>query len=67
MIHFLCIGDGNIHVVIMFDPNSEVEVKEAKKLAGDMVNCALSMGGTCTGEHGIGVGKMDHLVEVSLE
>ena len=52
-------------MVIMFDPNSEMEVKEAKKLAGDMVNCALSMGGTCTGEHGIGVGKMDHLVEVS--
>jgi D-lactate dehydrogenase (cytochrome) len=48
----------------MFDPLIESEVKEAKTLASDMIECALKLGGTCTGEHGIGVGKMDHLIQV---
>lgn len=54
-------GDGNFHALIMFDPASEKEKKEALRLAHFMADQAIMLGGTCTGEHGIGVGKKDHL------
>jgi len=45
----------------VLDPNSEAELAEAKRLADRIVERALAMGGTCTGEHGIGYGKMKYL------
>ncbi|KAJ8438941.1 hypothetical protein Cgig2_012836 [Carnegiea gigantea] len=51
-------GDGNFHTVILFDPNNEEHRKEAERLNQFMVYAALSMEGTCTGEHGVGTGKM---------
>ena len=54
-------GDGNFHVVIMFNPNDKNEIKMAKELANNMAIEAIQLGGTCTGEHGIGMGKIPHL------
>ncbi|XP_022766899.1 D-lactate dehydrogenase [cytochrome], mitochondrial isoform X6 [Durio zibethinus] len=54
-------GDGNFHTVILFDPNQEEHRREAERLNQFMVYTALSMEGTCTGEHGVGTGKMKYL------
>ncbi|KFK25052.1 d-lactate dehydrogenase [Arabis alpina] len=54
-------GDGNFHTCIMFDPNNEEQRREAERLNHFMVHVALSMDGTCTGEHGVGTGKMKYL------
>ncbi|KAJ9184614.1 hypothetical protein P3X46_004324 [Hevea brasiliensis] len=54
-------GDGNFHTVILFDPNQEKQRQEAERLNQFMVHAALSMEGTCTGEHGVGTGKMKYL------
>ncbi|KAJ7548856.1 hypothetical protein O6H91_07G030700 [Diphasiastrum complanatum] len=56
-------GDGNFHTIILLDPQSEEELKEAHRLADEMVKIALAMEGTCTGEHGVGVGKLKFLEE----
>ena len=55
------VGDGNFHAVILFDEASDAERTEALRLSGRMVDRALAMGGTATGEHGIGVGKLDYM------
>lgn len=55
------VGDGNFHVIFVIDPNSPTEMKEAQELNRRLIERALSMDGTCTGEHGIGLGKMDWL------
>lgn len=54
-------GDGNFHTVILFDPDQEEQRKEAERLNHFMVHIALAMEGTCTGEHGVGTGKMKYL------
>ncbi|KAG2640085.1 D-lactate dehydrogenase [cytochrome], mitochondrial-like [Panicum virgatum] len=54
-------GDGNFHTIILFDPSKEDQRKEAERLNHFMVHTALSMEGTCTGEHGVGTGKMKYL------
>ncbi len=54
-------GDGNFHLVYLVDPDDADEVAEAKRLNERMVMRALAMDGTCTGEHGIGYGKLDFL------
>jgi len=54
-------GDGNFHAIILFDPTNKEEVAEALALSNEMVHLSLSMEGTCTGEHGIGIGKMKYL------
>jgi D-lactate dehydrogenase (cytochrome) len=54
-------GDGNFHMVYLVDPSRPEEIDEAKRLADLMVMRALEVGGTCTGEHGIGMGKMAYL------
>jgi len=56
------VGDGNFHLVFMIDPNRPEEVAEASRLNDRMVARALEMEGTCTGEHGVGYGKMNFLV-----
>ncbi len=55
------VGDGNFHLSYVLDPNSEVELAEAKRLSDRLVKRALALGGTCTGEHGVGQGKMKYL------
>ena len=55
------IGDGNFHVVYLIDPQKPQELVEARKLGDRLVEHALALGGTCTGEHGIGLGKLDAL------
>src|SRR6478672_432571 len=57
------VGDGNFHVVFVLDPNRPEEAAEAEALNRRLVKRALEMDGTCTGEHGIGLGKQDWLVE----
>ena len=56
------VGDGNFHVVLLFDPNDPAEIKRAHEVNNRMVSRALAMDGTCTGEHGIGIGKREFLV-----
>ena len=51
-------GDGNFHLLYVLDPDSAAELDEARRLNDRLVARALAMGGTCTGEHGIGTGKM---------
>ncbi|KAK1287928.1 hypothetical protein QJS10_CPB19g01268 [Acorus calamus] len=54
-------GDGNFHTVILFDSKNEDQRREAERLNHFMVHTALEMEGTCTGEHGVGTGKMKYL------
>jgi D-lactate dehydrogenase (cytochrome) len=56
------VGDGNFHLVFVIDPNRPEEVAEAARLNERMVARALAMEGTCTGEHGVGYGKMEFLI-----
>ena len=55
------VGDGNFHCEILVRPDSEADLEEAKEFNERVVNRALAMEGTCTGEHGIGFGKMTSL------
>ncbi|MBI1418565.1 MAG: FAD-binding protein [Limimaricola sp.] len=55
------VGDGNFHAVLLIDPESSAEREAAKALAGRMAERALRLGGTVTGEHGVGMGKLDHM------
>ena len=57
------VGDGNFHVAYLIDPDDDKEIKEASDMHDRLVMRALAMGGTCTGEHGIGYGKIDFLNE----
>jgi D-lactate dehydrogenase (cytochrome) len=54
-------GDGNVHVSIHVDPGDPDEVARSAELVHHVVDDALARGGTCTGEHGIGLGKIDAL------
>jgi D-lactate dehydrogenase (cytochrome) len=56
-------GDGNFHLFILFDSKNPQEYLEAKKINTRLVQRAIAMEGTCTGEHGVGFGKRDYLVE----
>lgn len=51
------VGDGNFHVVFPLEPDNKGELAEAQQLSLQIVDIALEMDGTCTGEHGVGVGK----------
>ena len=55
------VGDGNFHVSFVLDTSKPEEVAEANRLNDRLVARALSMDGTCTGEHGVGYGKIDFL------
>ena len=56
------VGDGNFHMGYLIDPNKPEERVLAEKLNHQLVERALKLGGTCTGEHGIGLHKMDFLL-----
>ena len=55
------VGDGNFHTTIFIDPDDEAMFEKALELDKRMVERAQGMGGTCTGEHGIGLGKLKHM------
>jgi D-lactate dehydrogenase (cytochrome) len=57
------VGDGNFHVAMLIDPARPDEIDEAERLNERIVARALRMGGTCTGEHGIGLHKMGFLLD----
>ena len=56
------VGDGNFHLVILVDTDDEDEMHRAHELNDRLVHRTIALGGTCTGEHGIGCGKMDFLI-----
>jgi D-lactate dehydrogenase (cytochrome) len=56
------VGDGNFHLTLLIDMDDADEVKRAKGLSQRLVERALAMDGTCTGEHGVGQGKMQYLL-----
>jgi D-lactate dehydrogenase (cytochrome) len=55
------VGDGNFHMCILIDPASAAEKAEAARLAGRIAERAIRLGGTCTGEHGVGTGKLAYM------
>ena len=55
------VGDGNFHATIFIDPDDDTMFERALELDRRMVERAQAMGGTCTGEHGIGIGKLKHM------
>ncbi|MEJ5978102.1 FAD-linked oxidase C-terminal domain-containing protein [Novosphingobium sp. PS1R-30] len=57
------VGDGNFHVIFSIDPKAPAELAEVEMLNARLVERALAMDGTCTGEHGIGIGKQEWLAK----
>jgi D-lactate dehydrogenase (cytochrome) len=57
------VGDGNFHLCFVLDPNNPAEFDEAEAINDRLIHRALAMDGTCTGEHGIGLGKRQYLRE----
>ena len=54
-------GDGNFHLIIMLDPDDQAEFEKISRLSERLVERALKFGGTCSGEHGVGFGKLKYL------
>jgi len=54
-------GDGNFHLFVLFDSNNEEHVEKVKELNDRLIKRAILMDGTCTGEHGVGIGKSKYL------
>ena len=67
--HFIVghVGDGNFHMGYLIDPALPAERETAERLSAQMVARALRLGGTCTGEHGIGLHKQDFLLDEAGE
>ena len=61
------VGDGNFHVQMLVDPSDPTDVARAESVNERMVHRAIAMDGTCTGEHGIGLHKLDFLVHEAGE
>jgi D-lactate dehydrogenase (cytochrome) len=57
------VADGNFHTFIITDPEKPEQLEEIREIAHEMALRIIAMGGTCTGEHGVGAGKIDALVE----
>jgi D-lactate dehydrogenase (cytochrome) len=57
------VGDGNFHAILMYDPSLAEEREKADRVNSSIVEYALHKGGTCTGEHGIGIGKAKYLAK----
>lgn len=54
-------GDGNLHPLILYNANNPGELEKAEQLGGDILNLSIAVGGTITGEHGVGVEKINHM------
>jgi len=61
------VGDGNYHLFICVDHNNKEEFKKVEELHDKLVKRALELEGTCTGEHGIGIGKRKYLLKEKSE
>ncbi len=57
------VGDGNFHALLLLEPGNEVELARAETYLSWLADMAISMEGTCTGEHGIGQGKRAYLAQ----
>jgi D-lactate dehydrogenase (cytochrome) len=57
------VGDGNFHSGLMVKPNCKEDINKAKELTRRIVRKALALEGTCTGEHGVGIGKIEYMKE----
>lgn len=57
------IGDGNFHTLVMYNPENAEELDQIDKLNEEIVKYAFQLGGSCTGEHGVGIGKMKYQQE----
>jgi len=55
------VGDGNFHMVLLIDPDDAEQVRRAEEVNRRLVERAIACGGTCTGEHGVGLGKREYL------
>jgi D-lactate dehydrogenase (cytochrome) len=55
------VGDGNFHAILLIAPGNDAEKKIALDLSHRMAERALALGGTVTGEHGVGMGKLDYM------
>jgi D-lactate dehydrogenase (cytochrome) len=55
------VGDGNFHMLLLADPDNEDEMQRAHDFAARLAKRAITMDGTCTGEHGVGIGKQDYM------
>ena len=56
-------GDGNLHPLVPYLPNDEASHARAVNALSNMVHAALALGGTSTGEHGVGLGKIPFMAE----
>jgi len=54
-------GDGNLHPLILYDSNNPSEMEKAEEFGGRILELSIAAGGTITGEHGVGVEKIDHM------
>jgi D-lactate dehydrogenase (cytochrome) len=54
-------GDGNFHLIVMIDPADARELATMSAFSERLVERALRFGGTCSGEHGVGIGKLNYL------
>jgi D-lactate dehydrogenase (cytochrome) len=54
-------GDGNVHYIVMVDPDDPEMVENGHEVSRRIVERAIEMGGTATGEHGVGLGKQEYL------
>ena len=61
IVNFGHAGDGNIHVNLMVDRNNREEYEKARKLVGDIFRATLELGGTISGEHGVGLTKKEYI------
>ncbi len=55
------VGDGNFHAILLVDPEQPADLETAKALSHRMAERAIALGGTCTGEHGVGMGKLAYM------
>ena len=55
------VGDGNFHAILLVDPGDTQQLEKAKAVSDRMTERALRLGGTATGEHGVGIGKLDFM------
>jgi glycolate oxidase len=56
-------GDGNLHPLILYDANQPDELEQAEELGAEILSLCLKAGGTVTGEHGVGMEKLDSMCE----
>ena len=61
------VGDGNFHSIVLYDPDDKEKQKKIRQYSDDLINKALELEGTITGEHGIGLQKKHYLLKEHLD